>query len=50
LEPPKFTKGQFPPKIPRPAGQTRLKKYIYGGDAVLIKKNKKRFIGHFFLK
>jgi hypothetical protein len=44
---PKFTKGQFPPKIPRPAGQTRLKKYIYGGDAVLIKKNKKRFIGHF---
>jgi hypothetical protein len=28
LEPPKFTKGQFPPKIPRPAGQTRLKKYL----------------------
>jgi hypothetical protein len=25
LEPPRFTKGQFPLKIPGPAGQTRLK-------------------------
>jgi hypothetical protein len=24
LEPPRFTKGQFPPKIPRPAGQTKF--------------------------
>jgi hypothetical protein len=35
LEPPRFTKGQFPPKIPRPVGHTRLKN---GGDAVLTKK------------
>jgi hypothetical protein len=35
LEPPRFTKGQFPLKIPGPAGQTRLKN---GRDAVLIKK------------
>jgi hypothetical protein len=43
LEPPRFTKGQFPLKIPGPAGQTRLKN---GRDAVLIKK-KKHFIGQF---
>jgi hypothetical protein len=24
LELPRFTKGQFPPKIPRPAGQTKF--------------------------
>jgi hypothetical protein len=38
----KFPYGQFPPKIPGPVSQTKLKtKKIqknYGGDAVLIKK------------
>jgi hypothetical protein len=31
LEPPSFTKEQFPPKISGPASQTRLKN---GGDVV----------------
>jgi hypothetical protein len=33
----KLPLGQFPPKIPGPVSQTKLKK-IYGGDAVLTKK------------
>jgi hypothetical protein len=37
----KFPYGQFPPKIPGPVSQTKLKpkkkQTNYGGDAVLIK-------------
>jgi len=33
-----FPYGQFPPKIPGPVSQTKLKTKKYGGDAVLKKK------------
>ena len=47
LEHPRFTKGQFPPKIPRPAGQTKLRKNIWRRCGFNKKKTKNRFIGQF---